>query len=103
MTFKSKPAPTFDASLTITGQGVEQKLDVTYRAKTRTQYGDLLTDIASGKVEVADAVLQLVEKWNVDMPLSAASINELDELQPGIAWAILNGYGDELTVARKGN
>lgn len=101
--FQIKANPTFDATLTITGQGREQKLALTFRHMTRSEYLDLLQNIGEGKTKPADAVLDLVEKWEADMPLEAASVDLLEEHQPGASWAIITGYQDALTVARKGN
>lgn len=101
--FKIQPAPTFEASITIVGQGREQKLEATFVAFTRTEYGELLKKIADGEAEPADVVLKIMQKWNADGPLDKATINLLDEHQPGACWAILTGYGQALTVARKGN
>lgn len=101
--FKIKADPTFDACLTIKGQGREQKLNVTFRHKTRTEYANLLQEIAAEKIDVADAILSLIEKWDADLDLSRESIQLLQDHQPGSDWAIITGYGDALTVARKGN
>jgi hypothetical protein len=101
--FKIQSNPTFDAALKIVGQGREQTLNVTFRHKTRSEYGDLMKSIAEGKTDTADAVLAIVDKWDADAPLSAESVKLLGEHQPGAEWAILTGYGDALTVARKGN
>lgn len=101
--FKIQAEPTFDAALHITGQGREQTLNVTYRHKTRTEYGDMLQAMAKGKLDTVDAILQLLEKWDADAELNKDSIKKLQEHQPGIDWAIITGFGDALTVARKGN
>lgn len=101
--FKIAANPTFDASLTIVGQGREQKLNVTYRHKPRADYLALLKSVSKGDKSVADAILEVVEKWDADADLSAKSIAMLQEQQPGADWAILSGYGEALAVARKGN
>lgn len=101
--FKIQSDPTFDAKLTITGQGREQVLNVTFRHKTRTEYMALLQSIADAKMDTADAVVSLVEKWDADAPLGVESVRALQDQQPGAEWAILTGYGEALAVARKGN
>lgn len=104
--FKIKADPTFDASLTIVGQGREQVLNVTFRHKTHTEYSDLLLKLADpkkNKMDTADAILQLVEKWDADADLTRENIVALREEQPGADWAIITGFGEALTVARKGN
>ena len=101
--FKIKADPTFDACLTIVGQGREQKLNVTFRHKTRTEYSDMLELMAGGKLDVTDALLELLDKWDADAELSRESIVALQENQPGVDWAIITAYGEALKVARKGN
>lgn len=101
--FKILSEPTFDATLTIVGQGREQKLTVTFRHKTRSEYVDMLQKISKGKLAADDAILQLVESWDADAELSKESIRKLQDHQPGSDWAILTGYGEALVVARKGN
>ena len=95
--------PTFDASLIITGQGREQTLNCTFKHKTRSDYLAMLESIRDGSLTVPDAILSIVEKWDADERLSAASIAKLQDQQPGIDWAIVTGYGEALAVARKGN
>ncbi|HUX23226.1 MAG TPA: phage tail assembly chaperone [Burkholderiales bacterium] len=101
--FKIKADPTFDATLTIIGQGREQQLNVTFKHKTRGEYQSMLQKIADGKLDAADALLQLVAKWDADGELSKANIKLLQDEQPGSDWAIITGYGEALAVARKGN
>lgn len=101
--FKIDPEPTFKASLTIVGQGREQVLNVVYRHKQRSDYIALLDRVRAGDVQVSDALLQLVESWDADGPLNAETIAKLQEAQPGVDWAIVSGYTEALTVARKGN
>lgn len=101
--FKIAAEPTFDAGLTIVGQGREQKLNVTYRHKPRADYLALLEAVSKGDKTVSAAILEVVAKWDADAELSAKSIELLQDQQPGADWAILSGYGEALAVARKGN
>lgn len=101
--FKINAEPTFDATLTIVGQGREQQLKVTFRSKTRSDYVAMLENISKNEIDVVDALLSIIEKWDADAELSTASIKQLQEQQPGCDWAILTGYGNALGVARKGN
>lgn len=103
MTFKIKANPTFEATLTLVGQGREQKLKLTFRHMTRSAYGELLKAVGEGDKSVEDAVLAAVEAWDADTALAAEAVRDLDEQQPGATWAILSAYGDALGVARKGN
>lgn len=101
--FQIKSNPTFDATLTIVGQGREQQLNVTFKHKPRKDYLALLEKVGKGETPVSDALLSLLAKWDADGDLSAKSIELLQEEQPGADWAILSGYGEALAVARKGN
>ncbi|GAP66829.1 hypothetical protein MBSD_n2144 [Mizugakiibacter sediminis] len=101
--FSIKANPTFDAAITIIGQGREQQLNVTFKHKPRTEYLALLDKIGKGETSVADALLALLDKWDADADLSAKSLALLQEQQPGADWAILQAYGEALVVARKGN
>ncbi len=101
--FKLKPDPTFEASLTIVGQGREQKLEVTFNHMSRTDYAAMLEKMAKGEIDSADAILKVIAKWNADADLTRENVQALCDQQPGADWAIITGYGDALTVARKGN
>lgn len=101
--FKIAANPTFDAALTIVGQGREQKLNVTFKHKPRAEYLALLESVGKGETPVSDALLSLLAKWDADAELSAESLALLQEEQPGADWAILSAYGEALAVARKGN
>lgn len=101
--FKLKPDPTFDATLTIVGQGKEQKLECTFNHMARSEYAAMLEAMSKGEMDAAAAILKVIAKWNVDADLTKENVKALCDLQPGADWAIITGYGDALTVARKGN
>jgi hypothetical protein len=101
--FKIKADPTIDATLTLVGQGREQKLELTFKHLTRSDYLKLLEDVRAEKRKPEAALAGLIDKWNADMDVSADAMKALDEHQPGALMAILNAYGDALVVARKGN
>lgn len=101
--FKLQANPTFDAKLTIVGQGREQTLNVTFRHKTRSEYAAMWEDVASDKRKIEDVLVELIEKWDADAEVSVDSIKLLQDHQPGADFAILSGYNEALTVARKGN
>lgn len=104
--FKIQPNPTFDASVTIVSHGEEQKLNLTFRAKTVKEYQALLASIDKAKEKadaITDAFLALVEKWDADMELGKQAVDALHQHRPGAVWRIIEAYGDEMIAARKGN
>ena len=102
--FKIEQNPTIEASVTIIGQGREQTLNVTFRAKTRSEYTALLEGVDYSKSESAvDVVVALIEKWDADKPVSKEAVQMLADHQPGAEWAILTAYTEALAVAKKGN
>lgn len=101
MTFTIKAEPTIDACLTIVGQGREQQLNVTYRHKTGKEYAALMKRLADGKIKISDLLLELLDKWDADMPVSKEAIELLCEHQPGADLAIASAYNEALKVERK--
>lgn len=104
--FKIQPNPTFDASVTIVSHGEEQKLNLTFRAKTVKEYQALLASIDKAKDAAAgmvDAFLALVEKWDADMELGKEAVQALHDHRPGAVWKIIEAYGEQMIAARKGN
>lgn len=101
--FKIEANPTFDVTLTLVGQGREQTLHLTYRHMKTSKYMELLDQVEAGKKTPADVLLTLVDAWDADGPLDAKGVKSLQENQPGADWAIINTYGEHMTVSRKGN
>lgn len=101
--FTVKAPKTIPATLTMKGQGREQKLKLVYLHRQKSEYTDLLKEIADGKKDAAEAVVEIVESWEADAELNVETLRVLEEDQPGSSWAILTGYGESLAVARKGN
>lgn len=101
--FKIDVEPTFPATLTIIGQGREQKLAMVFKHMDADEYGAMLKDLSEEKVTIEEAILRIVDNWEADAPLNRESIAKLRKKQPGADWAILTGYADALRVARKGN
>lgn len=101
--FKLDAEPTFPATLTIIGQGREQKLSLVFKHKDGDEYSNMLKAISEEKISVEDAILEIVESWEADGALNRENIAKLRKKQPGADWAILTGYADALRVARKGN
>lgn len=101
--FKVKPPETFPATMLLKGQGREQTLKAVCKHMPRSGYIALLDQVAKGEVSPEDAVMRLFESWEADAELSAATIKQLADDQPGIDWALINGYGAALAVALRGN
>lgn len=101
MTFQVKANPTIPASITIVGQGREQKLNVVYRHKTVTEYDALMGKLNDGDLTITDLLLELLESWEADKPLSRESIDLLREHQQGADLAIAGAYNEALNVERK--
>lgn len=97
------PNPLIPATLTIIGQGREQQLKLVYRHMPVDTYLELMTAIGEDKAKPEEAALQLVESWEADAELNEATMQKLQNDQPGVVWAIVNGYGHALKVERKGN
>lgn len=104
--FKIVPAPTFEAAVTIVSHGEEQKLNLTFRAKTAKEYQALLKSISEAKdvaAVMADVFLALVEKWDADAELGAASVQALNDHRPGALYRVIESYGENMIAARQGN
>jgi hypothetical protein len=101
--FTVNPAPTFECTLAVTGQGKEQKLELVYRHQTRERYLELLEKVRSEELTPSDVILELVESWKADAELSKAVLDKLASDMPGIEWAIIQEFAQAHQVARKGN
>jgi hypothetical protein len=101
--FEVKAPETIPTTITVVGQGREQKLALVYKTKTRDEYQALLEKLREGKAAMVDVLLELVDSWQADIPLDRDGILLLQQQQPMCDYAILLGYGDAHTVSRKGN
>jgi len=105
--FKIKSNPTFPATLTLVGQGVEQKLNLVYRHRTKEERQALLDSLmeegAAFEQRISAAVLDVVESWDADAELDSNGLELLDQYQPGAVLAIWRGYFEAMMVSRKGN
>lgn len=97
--FKIANEPTFPGSITIKSAGRVQKLEVTFRAKTVSEFKALTESEKTGY----DIFLALVEKWDADMPLDKASLEKLDDHQPGAIWRVIEAYQEAVVAAREKN
>lgn len=102
--FTIRAPETIEATLTITGQGRSQQLELAFKHRTASDYRELLERIdKEGGLTAADAVFESLAKWNADAELTRENVQLLGEHQPGVLWAIMTAYGEALLVARKGN
>ena len=101
--FEVKAPETIPTTITISGQGREQKLALVYRSKTRDEYQAMLDKLRAGEASMVDLLLELVDSWEASVPLNREGLLLLQQHQPLCDYAILVGYGDAHTVARKGN
>lgn len=103
MTFIIKANPTIDAKISITGQGRTQTLDLTFRHKTADEYSALMAKMEKGKLTTEGLLLELVERWDADMPFDEAAIRMLRQHQPGADLAIVQAYNEAIQVGRAKN
>jgi len=101
--FNVIPNPTFSSTLTVTGQGREQKLPLVYKHKTTDEFDALMTKLSAGEVTPVEAVQELVESWEADLPFCEDSLQKLQAHQPGCLSAIIADYSTAFLVSRKGN
>ena len=103
--------------------GTEATIEVQYKYRTRREYGAFVDQVAAASKEEraadedfswaklmertgasnADYVMQAIEGWNLDEPLTLENVQQLaDELPAAIA-AIMDSYRDAMIQGRLGN
>lgn len=103
MTFIIKGNPVIETTVTITGQGRTQKLELAFRHKTDDEYRALMAKVEKGKLTSGGLLLELVARWNADMPLDESGVNALRQHQPGADLAIVQAYNRALQVELEKN
>ena len=104
MGFKIKPNPTFPATVKIRAPGGEvQDLGVVFRHKRRDDVPLFFSDASEKERSDVDCILDIVESWDADEPLSAESIADMMQNYAGASAAIFRAWMDELLTARLGN
>ncbi len=89
MSLKKGASPkTIHATLTITGQGSTDKLDVVFHNRRSSE---VKGKIESG-VSLAAAVPFIVESWDTDFDLTEEGVTDFEDEYPGIVAAIFDGY-----------
>ncbi len=101
--FKVKAPEVFDATLTIVGQGREQKLKLKYRHLLKDAYKALVDKLAGGELTPAQVILDMVVDWDADVDLDTEGVELALQHQIGLDSAIIHGYAQAVQVARKGN
>ncbi len=76
------------ATLTITGQGSIDKLDVTYHNRKQS---DISARIDEG-MSMASLIVFLVESWGSDFELTEEGVTQFEDEYPGIIEAVLKGF-----------
>ena len=102
--------------------GEEGIMQVTYKYRTRTDFGKLIDTIfkdagekrADGDFSMGDLMektrdknaeylLQCVEGWNLDEPVSLESLRQLSDELPAVSAAIMEQYRTAALEGRLGN
>jgi hypothetical protein len=102
--FKIKANPTFPATVKIRAPGGEvQELPVVFKHMRKDDVKAFFENASEKNRADEDCVLDLVESWQADMPLTRDSISELMQNYPTSIHAIFACYMQELIDARLGN
>ena len=104
-------------------EGGEGKIEVTFKYRTRTEFGTFIDGLfeaanesqpADGKFSMADLMaktrdknavylLDALEGWNLDEPLNRETAEQLCDELPGAATAIMERYRQAIVEGRLGN
>lgn len=107
MAFKITANPKFDANLTFTAQGADLKCKVTFRHMGRKAFESLFATVFDNRKDPvgaeADAVLAVVDSWDIECPLDNESVEKLCDEYPGFGVALLQGYQKAFVTHLKGN
>ncbi len=103
--------------------GTTGSIEMTYRYRTKTEFGELLDALAkTGEMAVGsdgqrtireafaegaavntDYILQVAEGWNLDEPFSRGTVAQLCDEIPAAGLAIIDGYRVAITEGRLKN
>jgi uncharacterized protein YicC (UPF0701 family) len=104
MTFKIKADPTFTSTVKIPQHGGgEADLVIVFKHKTSKQLDAYFEKNQSEGREPSDALSEIVESWEADVPFSKKAAQELLENYQGAFAAILTEYVSTLKQLRLGN
>ena len=102
--FKINANPTFPATVKIRVPGGEvQDLQVVFRHKRKDEVLAFFTEASDKGRSDVDCILDLIESWEADTPLSKDSVTDLIQNYASASAAIFQTYMTELVTARLGN
>jgi len=79
---------TLPATLTITGQGSTDKLDVVYHNRKTSEVQGRL----AGGCSLGALVVYLVDSWDTDFELTEEGVRDAEDEYPGFVDIIIAGY-----------
>lgn len=89
MSLKKGSGPkTLPATLTITGQGSTDKMDVTYHNRRQSE----VIERAQSGVAMGALVVFVVESWDTDFDLTEEGIQAFEDEYPGIVGILMEGF-----------
>lgn len=90
MSLKKGGGPkTLPTTLTITGQGSTDKLDLVYHNRKSS---DVEAKLKESGVILAGLVPYLVESWDTDFDLTEEGVLEYEDEYPGITEILIDGF-----------
>ena len=93
-------APLLPSSLTVVGQGLTVKFDITYHNRKQTEVEEHLR---TPGLDLADHVIFLISDWQSAYPLTKEGIIEMENDRPGMCSAIIQGFHKARLVALEKN
>jgi kynurenine formamidase len=85
---KGSGPKTLPATLTITGQGSTDKMDVTYHNRRQSE----VIERAQSGVAMGALVVFVVESWDTDFDLTEEGIQAFEDEYPGIVGILMEGF-----------
>lgn len=90
---------TIPVTLTITGQGSTDKLELVYHNRKSSEVEAKLKE----GVTLAGLIPFLVESWGTDFPLTEEGVSEAEDEYPGLLSAVLAGFWKARKKELEGN
>lgn len=90
MSLKKGGAPTeLPVTLTITGQGVADKMKITYHNRKTSEVNAM---IEKDEVSIDGIIPFIVKEWDSDFPLTEEGVSDFEDEYPGIRDVIITGF-----------